>query len=292
MCGIIGITRSTDSNESTDTIGKQIYDALTRLEYRGYDSVGLAIVSSDGIVVQKDKGPIQSVGKNLNFPNFKGDTAIGHSRWATHGPPSKLNAHPHTSMKNDVVVVHNGIIENFISLRKDLMEEGYIFQSQTDTEVIPHFLSAQLKLGKSMVEAIQTLVSKIKGTYAIVVAHTDEPNTIYALKKDNPLVIGVTESTMYCASDIPAFLPWTNELVTLRDNELVILNPGKYDILKLKTGERVVRAPHKVTWTAEAAQKGGYPHFMLKEIHEQPKVIATQLSTQKDIFQKLGKIVN
>lgn len=292
MCGIIGITRAADSDGSTDTIGKQIYDALTRLEYRGYDSVGLAIVSRDGIVVQKDKGPIQSVGKNLNFPTYNGDTAIGHSRWATHGPPSKINAHPHTSMNNDVVVVHNGIIENFISLRKDLINQGYTFQSQTDTEVIPHFLSAQLKSGNSMVEAIQTLVSKIKGTYAIVVAYTGEPNTIYALKKDNPLVIGITESTMYCASDIPAFLPWTNELVTLRDNELVILSPGKYKIIKLNSGKPVERNPHKVTWTAEAAQKGGYPHFMLKEIHEQPKVIATQLSTQADTYVNIAKTLN
>lgn len=279
-------------NGSTETIGKQIYDALTRLEYRGYDSVGLAIVSKNGIEVKKDKGAIKLVGQNLDFHTYEGHTALGHSRWATHGPPSKINAHPHKSMNEDVVVVHNGIIENFIKLRKELMEDGYTFKSQTDTEVIPHFLSSQLKSGKSMVEAVQILVSKIKGTYAIVIAHTGEPNTIYALKKDNPLVIGVTETTMYCASDIPAFLPWTNELVTLRDNEMVILNPGKYEIIRLDSGISVERNPHKVTWTAEAAQKGGYPHFMLKEIHEQPKIISTQLKTQDDTFQTIAKVMN
>ncbi|OLS24795.1 MAG: Glutamine--fructose-6-phosphate aminotransferase [isomerizing] [Candidatus Heimdallarchaeota archaeon LC_2] len=290
MCGIIGITRSLESNGFTDTIGQQIYDALTRLEYRGYDSVGMAIVTTDGIDVKKDRGPIRKVGKELKFPDYSGHTAIGHSRWATHGIPNQSNAHPHVS-SNDVVVVHNGIIENYIGLRKELIEEGYEFQSQTDTETIPHFLSLQLKLGKSMPEAIQILVNRIEGTYAIVIAHTREPDKIYALKKDNPLVIGVSEHAMFCASDIPAFLPWTNEVVTLRDNELVILTPEGYEINSLE-GEKIQREPHKVTWTAEAAQKGGYPHFMLKEIHEQPKVIATQLSTQTDIFQTIGKVVN
>ncbi|MHA2100467.1 MAG: glutamine--fructose-6-phosphate transaminase (isomerizing), partial [Candidatus Kariarchaeaceae archaeon] len=290
MCGIIGITRSIESNGFTDTIGKQVYDALTRLEYRGYDSVGMAIVSNDGIDVKKDRGAIRKVGKEMNFPDFTGHTAIGHSRWATHGVPNKINAHPHAS-SDDVVVVHNGIIENFLSLRKELIEEGYEFQSQTDTETIPHFLALQLKMGKSMPEAIQALVKRIEGTYAIVIAHSKEPEKIYALKKDNPLVIGVSENAMFCASDIPAFLPWTNEVVTLRDNEVAVLSPDGYEISSIE-GKKIAREPHKVTWTAEAAQKGGYPHFMLKEIHEQPKVISTQLATQADTFETIGRVIN
>jgi glucosamine--fructose-6-phosphate aminotransferase (isomerizing) len=290
LCGIIGITRSIESNGFTDTIGKQVYDALTRLEYRGYDSVGMAIVSNDGIDVKKDRGAIRKVGKEMNFPDFTGHTAIGHSRWATHGVPNKINAHPHAS-SDDVVVVHNGIIENFLSLRKELIEEGYEFQSQTDTETIPHFLALQLKMGKSMPEAIQALVKRIEGTYAIVIAHSKEPEKIYALKKDNPLVIGVSENAMFCASDIPAFLPWTNEVVTLRDNEVAVLSPDGYEISSIE-GKKIAREPHKVTWTAEAAQKGGYPHFMLKEIHEQPKVISTQLATQADTFETIGRVIN
>ena len=287
MCGIIGITRKEDDGP----IGKHIYDALARLEYRGYDSVGIAVIDQDHIQVKKDKGPITLVGKKLNFESLEGNTAIGHSRWATHGPPSKINAHPHKSMAGDVVVVHNDIIENFIDLRNELIALGYKFISQTDTEVIPHFLSHQLQTGQSMEEAIVELVRRITGTFAIVIAHTLEPEKIYAIKKDNPLVIGQSENIMYCASDVPAFLPWTNKVVTLKDNELAIITPEDYQIISLPSQEPVERNPHEVTWTADAAQKGGFPHHMLKEIHEQPRVIATQLATQQKQFEELGEII-
>ncbi|MDH5404332.1 MAG: glutamine--fructose-6-phosphate transaminase (isomerizing) [Candidatus Heimdallarchaeota archaeon] len=287
MCGIIGITKN-----KPDKIGHEIFDALTRLEYRGYDSVGMALISSDGISVLKDKGNINDVGHRLNFKEIMGSTAIGHSRWATHGPPNQINAHPHSSNNGKVVVIHNGIIENFMEIKSQLIRDGFTFISQTDTEVIPHYLSKLLDEGKTMYDAIVSLTQLIKGTYALVIASTTEPNRIYALKKDNPLVIGITDNEMYCASDIPAFLPFTRDVVILRDNELAILEPGKFQIKLIPSGKEIKRKPHEISWTAEAAQKGGFPHFMLKEIHSQPEVMKTQLKTQDDVFSKFVQHIN
>ncbi|MHA2503544.1 MAG: glutamine--fructose-6-phosphate transaminase (isomerizing) [Candidatus Kariarchaeaceae archaeon] len=288
MCGIIGITKTTDEGK----IGQQIYEALTRLEYRGYDSVGMAVVSQDGIELAKDKGAIKEVGEKLEFNSYSGTTAIGHSRWATHGPPVQRNAHPHKSMHGRVVVIHNGIIENFMSIKKELIEKGVEFQSDTDTETIPNLIEQELLAGKTMEEAIDIMVSRIEGTFALVISSVDEPNRIYTLRRDNPLVIGITEDAMYCASDIPAFLPWTREVIILRDDELAILEPGRLEIKNTKTGKKVERRPHEVTWDAEAAQKGGFPHFMLKEIHEQAKVLETQLKTQVEIFDEAADIIS
>ncbi len=285
MCGIIGVTQTRYENT-----GKIVYEALTRLEYRGYDSVGIAIIDpSNKLVVEKDKGSIQEVGLKLDFPSLTGTTAIGHSRWATHGPPSQKNAHPHVSQHKRVAVVHNGIIENFLDLKKDLMDLGFEFQSDTDTEVIPHLMEYYLSQGMPPIEAIKQLVKTIKGTFAIVMTLIDEPNTIYAFRRDNPLVLGIGEGVNYCASDIPAFLPYTNKVIILKDDELAILKPNSYRILNLVTGETVLRKPKEINWSAESAQKGGFPHFMLKEIHEQPKVLKTQLVTQEDQLDKVAE---
>lgn len=278
MCGIIGITQHQSENT-----GKLVFEALTRLEYRGYDSVGIAIIDPENnLVVQKDKGAIGEVGLKLDFPSLMGTTAIGHSRWATHGPPSQKNAHPHVSQHKRVAVVHNGIIENFLELKKDLIDLGYEFVSDTDTEVIPHLMEYYLSQGMTPLEGIKELVKTIKGTFAIVMTIVDEPDTIYAFRRDNPLVLGIGENENFCASDIPAFLPYTNKVIILKDDELAILKPDSYKILDLKNGEIIPRKPKEINWTAEAAQKGGFPHFMLKEIHEQPKVLRTQLVTQED----------
>lgn len=288
MCGIIGVTQQDHSGS-----GKVVYEALTRLEYRGYDSVGIAIIEPDGkIKVEKDKGAIEEVGTRLAFPNLMGTVAIGHSRWATHGPPSKENAHPHTSKSQRVAVVHNGIIENFYELKKDLVDLGYEFKSETDTEVLPHLMEHLLSSGLEVLEAIKELIQRIKGTFAIVMMTTDEPNRIYAFRRDNPLVLGIGENKNYCASDIPAFLPYTNKVIVLRDNELAILEPNNYELLDLNTWKPITRKPKKITWTAEAAQKAGFPHFMLKEIHEQPRVLSTQLSTQHDELLKATELLD
>ncbi len=288
MCGIIGVCQ----NNSKIKIGKIVFDALSRLEYRGYDSVGIATITENGILLEKDAGKIGDVGKKLKFEQIEGNTAIGHSRWATHGPPSQKNSHPHSSMSDRVVIVHNGIIENYLELRERYTGKGYVFKSQTDTEIIPHFLEEELKNGKNMEQAILQLTSEIKGTYALVITHTDEPDKIYALRKDNPLVLGISNDGNYCASDIPAFLPYTKEVIIMKDQELAILEPHRYTIKKLPSLTVIDRKPHTVTWTPEAAQKGGFPHYMLKEIHEQQKVLSFQLATQNDIFGKIAEMVN
>jgi len=295
MCGIIGITKTKKTN---NLIGSQIYEALTRLEYRGYDSVGMAVISKDGIELAKDKGSINEVGEKLNFNEYEGSTAIGHSRWATHGAVEKRNAHPHKSNDGRVVVVHNGIIENFMQLKKELQIKGVIFESDTDTEIIPNLIEMYLKEGMSMVKAIISLIDKIEGTYALVISSSEEPDKIYVIRKDNPLVIGITEDAMFCASDIPAFLPWTREVIILKDLEIAILEPGNLEIISAVNEQLIVRKSHEVTWDAEAAQKGGYPHFMIKEIHEQEKVLRVQLKTQNEnielaanMIQKANKVI-
>lgn len=281
MCGIIGVT-----NLNNYGSGEIIYKALTRLEYRGYDSVGVAIINDGKINIEKEKGSIEVVNKQLELANMRGKIGIGHSRWATHGPPSKANAHPHLSQEGRVAIVHNGIIENFFDLKKELEGLGYEFRSDTDTEVLPHLIEYFLSQNMTVLEAIAALRDKIKGTFAIVMITLAEPDKIYAFRRDNPLVLGIGTDANYCASDIPAFLPYTNNVIILRDNELAILEPTSYQILDLTTMEKKERKPKKVTWTAEAAQKGGYPHFMLKEIHEQPQVLRTQLATQQEQFEQ------
>ena len=315
MCGIIGITKSTDEGK----IGQQIYDALTRLEYRGYDSVGMAVVSENGIELAKDKGAIKEVGEKLEFGSYSGTTAIGHSRWATHGPPVQKNAHPHMSNDMNITLVHNGIVENYFKIKTFLTTLGYEFHSDTDTEVATNLLSFIYNHGFSpefhgtdseiydaydrlkdqykdreisMEESIEILSHRIEGTFALVISSTYEPSKIYCLRRDNPLVIGITEDAMYCASDIPAFLPWTREVIILKDDELAILEPGQLTIKNTRTGKQVDRRAHEVTWDAEAAQKGGFPHFMLKEIHEQTKVLETQLKTQIEIFDEAAEIIS
>ncbi len=285
MCGIIGITQHT-----VNGVGNVIYEGLTRLEYRGYDSVGLAVLTDDSnIEIAKDKGPIKEVGTQLHFSDYQGRVAIGHSRWATHGPPSQKNAHPHLSMGGKVAVVHNGIIENFLELKEMLIGEGFTFKSETDTEVIPNLMELYLNQGMKVFEAIRKLIGVIEGTFAIVMITTEDPDKIYTFRRDNPLVIGIGKEENYCASDIPAFLPYTNKVVILKDDELAVLDPDRVQIYDLKTWELKERKPKTISWTAEAAQKGGYPHFMLKEIHEQQKVLRTQLSTQQEGIAKAAE---
>ncbi len=276
MCGIIGITQ-----KNPDNLMEKLYQSLKRLEYRGYDSVGFAVLSQgNSIRISKNKGKVDEVARQTDFSLMKGTTGIGHSRWATHGAPTKENAHPHTDCQGNIAVIHNGIISNFLQLRKELSQKGHIFTSETDTEVVPHLLEDLLKQGKTMKEALFELATILGGAYALVVIYTNEQDTIYCMKKENPLILGITKDESYAASDIPAFLPYTREAVTLRDDELAILQPGKYVIFNVKTKEVVNRKPHRITWTPDAAQKGGFPHFMLKEIHESGQVLRTQLASE------------
>ena len=288
MCGIIGIAQKESKNS-----GRVIYDGLVKLEYRGYDSVGMAIINEDNTIkLLKDKGGAKEVGKALKFEEYHGKVAIGHSRWATHGPPSKINAHPHLSSNGKFAVIHNGIIENYMEIKKELIKKGFKFISQTDTEVIPNLLESYVDEGCTTLQAIKKLIQIIEGTYAIVLISLLENDKIFAFKKDNPLVVGIGQGKNYCASDIPAFLNYTNRVVVIKDDELVILMADGIQILETKNWTTVNPEIRKISWNVEAAQKGGYPHFMIKEIHEQPAVVKAQLGTQEDKLEKAVELIN
>ncbi|MEM2092069.1 MAG: glutamine--fructose-6-phosphate aminotransferase, partial [Candidatus Bathyarchaeia archaeon] len=264
MCGIFGcIIRD-------GGVAKIIHEALRRLEYRGYDSVGEATVFEGRIHVKKDQGKIDDVHRLLNLDDLPGSVGIGHTRWATHGAPSKINAHPHLDCNGQIAVVHNGIIENFAEIRGELENLGHTFKSKTDTEVIPHLIEEGVKRGLTLIEAVREALRRLEGSYAVAIISTLEPDKIICARKESPLIIGVGSGAIYCASDIPAFLPLTNRAVVLEDGEVAILQHDKYEIRRLEDWKEVYREPEVITWTPEMAEKQGYPHFMLKEIHEQP----------------------
>ena len=276
MCGIIGITSL--PNNLREPIGKVVRRCLERLEYRGYDSVGIAVIKGNSIEVRKGKGKIAEVNARLNFDEVGGTTAIGHTRWATHGKPSDENAHPHTDCTGSVAVVHNGIISNFLELKEELIRKGHVFKSETDTEVVAHLIEEYLKLGYKPFDAFKAALSRLKGAYAFVVAIAQEPNRLYFARNTSPLVVGIGNGANFVASDIPAFLEFTNMVIVLRDGEYGYIEPGKVYIEKDGVPVNVEERIRLISWTPEMASKEGYPHFMLKEIHEQPFAISSTLA--------------
>ena len=279
MCGIFGCLLK-DGNAAPI-----IHSALHRLEYRGYDSVGEATLHEGRIFIKKDAGKIDEVHKILNLDDLPGRIGIGHTRWATHGAPSRINAHPHTDCKEQIAVVHNGIIENYAELKMELEAEGHVFKSKTDTEVISHLVENGLKSGLGLVEAVREAVKRLEGSFALAVISTFEPDKIVCARKESPLVLGISENGVYCASDIPAFLPLTNRVVVVNDGELVVLSDKGYEIRRIADGATVLREPELVDWTPEMAEKQGFPHFMLKEIHEQPLCLRNTLRLQEQYLE-------
>ncbi len=277
MCGIFGCILKDGKAAPI------LHAALKRLEYRGYDSVGEATLFEGRLYVKKDQGKIDEVHKIHNLDDLPGNLGIGHTRWATHGAPLEVNAHPHFDCSKQTVVVHNGIIENFVELKLELENRGHIFISKTDTEVIVHLIEENLKTNPSLslAEAVLEAVRRLEGSYAIAVISTRELNKIVCARHESPLVIGVSENAVYCASDIPAFLPLTNRAVMIEDGELVILSQEGFEIRKIKDSSLVVREPKLIDWTPEMAVKQGHPHFMLKEIHEQPACLRNTLRLQE-----------
>jgi glucosamine--fructose-6-phosphate aminotransferase (isomerizing) len=274
MCGIFGCILRTGDAAST------IRGGLKKLEYRGYDSVGIATLQGKKLFIKKDSGKIDHVHAMHNLDALPGRLGIGHTRWATHGAPYKENAHPHTDCNNQVAVVHNGIIENFAELKAELEELGHVFRSKTDTEVIAHIIEEQLEAGSSFVDAVRETVKRLDGSYAIAVISAKEPNKIVCARKESPLVLGVAEDSVYVASDIPAFLSKTNKSVIVQDGELIILSDKGYEIRNIIDWKLVTREPEIIDWAPEMAEKQGYPYFMLKEIHEQPLRLRNTLRLQ------------
>ncbi|RLI10654.1 glutamine--fructose-6-phosphate transaminase (isomerizing) [Candidatus Bathyarchaeota archaeon] len=269
MCGIIGVAALEGE------VAAKVKRGLKRLEYRGYDSVGIASLFGGKIYVKKGKGKLDEVDSRLNLDLMPGRLAVGHTRWATHAAPSDANAHPHTDCKNLVAVVHNGIIENYLELKKELTEKGHAFRSETDTEVLAHLIEEGLERGLRGLEALRYAVKRARGSYAIAVLMVGEEDKIFFARKLSPLVIGLGNGANYVASDIPAFLEYTQRVMIVHDDEIGYITPTevhleRVDGTPVDVGERVI----VVDWTPEMAMKGGYPHYMLKEIHEQPLALA------------------
>jgi len=277
MCGIFGCVLK---NGSAAPI---IHAALKRLEYRGYDSVGEATLHNRKLYIKKDQGKIDEVHEILNLDDLPGNLGIGHTRWATHGAPLEVNAHPHIDCSGQIAVVHNGIIENFVELKLELENRGHVFKSKTDTEVIAHLIEEDMKSNSSLslANAVLETVRKLDGSYAIAVISMREPDKIICARHESPLVVGVNEDAVYCASDIPAFLPLTNRAVIIEDGELLILTQEGFEIRKIADSSVVAREPKLIDWTPDMAVKQGYRHFMLKEIHEQPACLRNTLRLQE-----------
>ena len=268
MCGIVGYIGESKAISF-------LLDGLTKLEYRGYDSAGVAVMNNKNIFVEKSVGRLDSLKEKLRNRNVDGTIGIGHTRWATHGRPSDVNAHPHTDCHGKFVVVHNGIIENFMPLKEDLISRGHKFISETDTEVVAHLLEENYT--GDFVDAVRKVLSLIEGSYSLVFMSTENPDVLICAKQENPLVIGLGKGENFIASDIPAIISYTRETYILNDGEIAIVKKDSVRVVD-RRGEVIDKKIFHVTWNAEAAEKGGYEHFMLKEINEQPKAVRDTIS--------------
>ena len=279
MCGIVGYIGDRQA-------APILLDGLAKLEYRGYDSAGVAVMNGGNINIVKAKGKLECLSeKTAGGKNITGTCGIGHTRWATHGEPSENNAHPHCNDGSTIVAVHNGIIENYLEQKAKLTKRGYTFYSATDTEVATKLVDYYYKKHGDPLKAIANFVLKVRGSYALAVMFSDRPDEIYAVRKDSPMIFGVTENESFLASDVPAILKYTRSVYYVGNDEIACLKKDGVTFYNLD-GEIVEKEISVITWDAETAEKGGYPHFMLKEMHEQPRVIADTLNS----FLKNGKI--
>lgn len=278
MCGIVGCI-------GRERLVSWLLEGLEKLEYRGYDSAGIAVHTGQEICIYKAQGKLENLKQllNGNSENESVKSGIGHIRWATHGVPNQTNAHPHCSFENKVSIVHNGIIENYKELRKELTDKGFVFKSQTDTEVIAHLLEEQLGTGNDYMGAIRSTLKKLNGAYALGVIFRECPDVLYAARKSAPLILGIGEGCNFIASDVPALLEQTKNVIYLEDGEIVEIKNNSYQISDIN-GNILSKEPEVLPWEPVAISKKGFKHFMLKEIHEQPDVI------RQTLFDKLRSI--
>ena len=270
MCGIVGYI---GFNQASDFL----LDGMAKLEYRGYDSAGIAIIGAENVIkIQKKVGRLANLEAIVKADPNEGTVGIGHTRWATHGRPSDMNAHPHSSEDGKFAVVHNGIIENYMPLKEELIEKGYHFKSETDTEVVAHLLEDMYD--GDFVSTVRRMLARVDGAYALEIICADEPDKIICTKKENPLVIGLGKGENFVASDIPAIINYTRDTYILSDGELAIVTRDNVSVFD-REGNAIDKEVFHVSWNAEAAEKGGYEHFMLKEIHDQPKAVRDTFGT-------------
>lgn len=276
MCGIVGCILKDDEDAAP-----VLLECVKKLEYRGYDSVGIATVS-DKINIKKDKGEIEDVDAKLNLADMPGNYGIAHVRWATHGVPSKENSHPHIDNTGKIAVVHNGIIEHYESIKEELIAEGHVFRSDTDTEVIPHLIERYMDQGMDLEGALRETINILHGAYAIAAISLDDPEKIVATRKDSPLIVGVGDSQYFVASDSPAILDYTKNIIYPERDEIVILEPSGVTI-KNKDGEVIEKEVEVIDWDSKMAQKEGYDFFMIKEINEQADAVKNTLFEKERI---------
>ena len=263
MCGIVGYCGNRNASQI-------LINGLKKLEYRGYDSAGIAIIDGDDILVRKCKGALKFLEEKIADETIKGSVGIGHTRWATHGEPSDTNSHPHTSADGSISIVHNGIIENYAELKAKLQAQGSVFLSQTDTEVVVHLIDKLYKEEKDIFKAVLKALHTLEGSYAFGVICKDYPDRVICCRKESPLVVGLGKGENFIASDVPALLEHTRDVYYLGEKELAVLYTDHVDLFNFE-GEKIIKHPSHVEWDMDAAEKGGYEHFMIKEIHEQPK---------------------
>ncbi|WP_044482448.1 glutamine--fructose-6-phosphate transaminase (isomerizing) [Paenibacillus antibioticophila] len=279
MCGIVGYIGDRD----TQTV---LLDGLKKLEYRGYDSAGIAVYTSKGLQVAKSIGRLANLESKLDGAPLEGTAGIGHTRWATHGKPSDVNSHPHTDHTQKFSVVHNGIIENYLELKEELIDQGYVFVSETDTEVISHLVAREYK--GDIVKAVQRAISFMRGAFALGVLTEYEPDRLVAVRQASPLIIGIGEGENFIGSDIPAILKYTRRVYILNDGEMALLTKDAVELMTIE-GNFISREMISVEWDEVTAEKGGFDHFMLKEIHEQPKAYRDTMLGRID--EKTHKVV-
>jgi len=276
MCGIAGVV-------ALGNISEKLVSSIRSLEYRGYDSCGIAVINGSGKPsIRKNIGSVEEVSERENFLDLHGNVGIAHTRWATHGGVTKPNAHPHVSCDGMFTVVHNGIISNYVSLRERLEKKGHVFVSATDTESIAHLIEDYYSKLKSVEKAFIAALKALDGTYAVALLTSHEPDRIYCARKESPLILGLGVDENYIGSDFNAFIQRTKSAVILDDNEYSIVMSDGYVVKRISNGEMVVKQVLEIMWDSEMAQKGGFPHYMLKEIHEQPQVVRAVMDLEED----------
>ena len=284
MCGISGIVAKKD-------IAEDLLRSIQNLEYRGYDSCGVAILGQDGIEVRKNIGTVEEVNQREALTTPAGKVGIAHTRWATHGGVARNNAHPHTSCQGDFALVHNGIISNYRELREELTNEGHCFRSETDTETIVHLLEKYFQKTGNVEEALINTLSRLQGSYALAILSTHQPDTLFCARKESPLILGLGHQAHYVGSDFNAFIEFTRNAIVLDDGEYAILSQDGYVVKNVLSREISWKEGLTIHWDVEASKKGGFPHYMLKEIFEQPQSITHALKVDTEQIQRLAELI-
>lgn len=286
MCGIIGILYKGRG------VARDLVKGLRLLEYRGYDSAGIATIEGETLIIEKDRGRIDDLNSRLGFDKLPGDVGVAHTRWATHGAPDKVNAHPHMDCDGRIAVVHNGIIDNYNEIKNELIRKGHVFKSLTDTEVIPHLIEDYIKNGYSFRDAVIESISRLEGAYALGIISLYAPRMIVGVKQLSPLVVGVSDDGMFLSSDINSLSPFTKKIIVLDDGEIIFLKQGSYEIFRISNRERIYKEPVVIDIDTQFADKEGYVHYMLKEIFEQPVVLNYSIRVQEHYLNLMAELLD